>query len=105
MPATAAQLDVSDPFDAEANLQGAARYFTEQLALFGDVELALAAYNAGPHRIVQYDGVPPFLETRNYVARITQAAGLTKSTRGPIPPRSTHASPPPLNRKASVWEF
>ena len=69
MPATARDLGV-DPRNASQNLDGAARYLLAQLAEFGRVDLALAAYNAGPHRVVQYSGVPPFAETRTYIARI-----------------------------------
>jgi Transglycosylase SLT domain len=69
MPATARALGV-DPHDMAQNLDGAARYFLAQLAAFQDVDLALAAYNAGPHRVVQYSGIPPFAETRSYIARI-----------------------------------
>jgi soluble lytic murein transglycosylase-like protein len=71
MPGTAKQLGV-DPHDMHQNLDGAARYLLAQLSTFGSVELALAAYNAGPHRIEQYGGVPPFRETRNYITRINQ---------------------------------
>ncbi len=71
MPGTAKQLGV-DPHDMHQNLDGAARYFLAQLSKFGSIELALAAYNAGPHRIEQYSGVPPFQETRNYITRINQ---------------------------------
>jgi hypothetical protein len=53
-------------------LDGAARYLLAQLSTFGSIEFALAAYNAGPHRIEQYGGVPPFRETRNYITRINQ---------------------------------
>lgn len=74
MPATARQLGV-DPHDINQNLDGAARYLLTQLAAFGTVELALAAYNAGPHRIAEYGGVPPFRETRNYIARIDRLTG------------------------------
>lgn len=69
MPATARELGV-DPSDISQNLDGAARYLLAQLAEFSSVDLALAAYNAGPHRVVQYAGVPPFAETRGYIARI-----------------------------------
>ena len=71
MPGTARQLGVN-PHDMLQNLDGAARYLLAQLSTFGTVELALAAYNAGPHRIDQYGGVPPFRETRNYITRINQ---------------------------------
>ncbi|MEM6727397.1 MAG: lytic transglycosylase domain-containing protein [Pseudomonadota bacterium] len=66
MPATAAYLRV-DPHDPRQNLEGGARYLKEQYQKFGSWRLALAAYNAGPHRVEQYDGVPPFKETQNYV--------------------------------------
>jgi hypothetical protein len=59
-----------------ANLHGAARYLTAQLGEFGRVDWALAAYNAGPERVMQYDGIPPYRETRDYVARITAAADV-----------------------------
>lgn len=69
MPATARALGV-DPRDPSQNLDGAARYLLAQLAAFKDIDLALAAYNAGPHRVVEYSGIPPFSETRDYIARI-----------------------------------
>ncbi len=76
MPETAAALGVRDALEPMENLRGAARYLTAQLATFGRVDLALAAYNAGPHRVTQYQGIPPFRETRDYVARITRAPTL-----------------------------
>lgn len=69
MPATARVLGV-DRTDPAQNLEGAARYLLEQLATFQDIDLALAAYNAGPGRVQEYGGVPPFSETRTYIARI-----------------------------------
>jgi len=70
MPATARYLGV-DPDDPMANLEGGARYLREQLDRFdGDLEKALAAYNAGPGRVIRAGGVPNIRETRNYVASI-----------------------------------
>lgn len=69
MPDTARALGV-DPRNPAQNLDGAARYLLAQLATFKDIDLALAAYNAGPHRVVEYSGIPPFAETRNYISRI-----------------------------------
>lgn len=69
MPATARYLSV-DPRDPRQNLEGGARYLAEQYRNFGNWRLALAAYNAGPHRVEQYNGVPPFQETQNYVRAI-----------------------------------
>ena len=69
MPATARSLGV-DRNDPSQNLEGAARYLLAQLSEFHDIDLALAAYNAGPHRVREYRSIPPFKETRNYIARI-----------------------------------
>jgi soluble lytic murein transglycosylase-like protein len=70
MPATARHLGV-DPRDPIANLTGGARYLRQQLDLFdGDIERALAAYNAGPARVLRAGGIPAIAETRSYVAAI-----------------------------------
>ena len=69
MPATAAELGVI-PDDLSDNIRGGALYLRRQLDRFGSVPLALAAYNAGPGAVLRYGGIPPYLETRNYVARI-----------------------------------
>ncbi len=71
MPGTAAKLGVQDSFDAQSNVDGGTRYLRELLARYnGDLAKALAAYNAGPHRVEQYHGVPPYRETRAYVSSI-----------------------------------
>ena len=69
MPATARELGV-DPNNPIDNARGGARYLRQQLNTFQSVPLALAAYNAGPGNVRKYGGVPPFEETRNYVAMI-----------------------------------
>ena len=71
MPGTAGDLGI-DPKDPIQNLTGAARYFKQQLDAFGNPMLALAAYNAGPGRVRQYGGIPPFQETQKYVQDIMQ---------------------------------
>ncbi len=71
MPGTADKLGVKNSFDAAENVDGGVRYLVQLLQQFNyDVAKALAAYNAGPERVVQYKGVPPYHETRAYVARI-----------------------------------
>jgi len=71
MPETASKLGVKDSFDPAANVDGGVRYLRELLLLYnGDMARALAAYNAGPLRVQQYHGVPPYRETRTYVARV-----------------------------------
>lgn len=73
MPGTARLLGVYNSFDAMTNLRGGARYLRQQLDEFGRVDLALAAYNAGPGHVRRRGGVPPFRETLNYVVQITRA--------------------------------
>ena len=71
MPQTADKLGVRDSFDPAQNIQGGAAYLRQLLVEYnGDAQKALAAYNAGPHRVQQYNGVPPYQETRAYVAGI-----------------------------------
>ncbi|MEO1023981.1 MAG: lytic transglycosylase domain-containing protein [Pseudomonadota bacterium] len=69
MPDTARMLGV-DPHDWRENLDGSARYLAIMLAEFGDVRLALAAYNAGPEAVREHGGIPPYRETRNHVSRV-----------------------------------
>ena len=79
MPGTASQLGVNDAFDPEANVTGGSRYLRELLERYHfDLIKALAAYNAGPERVEQYQGVPPFRETRAYVARIVHEYNTKK---------------------------
>ncbi len=80
MPDTAREMGIRDPHDLWENLYAGAKYLSRQLDRFGTVEKALAAYNAGPSRVEQHDGVPPLPETRAYVRRVLEAkAGLDRS--------------------------
>src|ERR1700683_290516 len=73
MPKTASELGVVNAFDPQANVEGGTRYLRELLERYDfDLVKALAAYNAGPQRVEQYGGVPPYYETRAYVARIVR---------------------------------
>ena len=79
MPGTASRLGVTNAFDPRANVEGGTRYLTELLQRYNfDVIKALAAYNAGPLRVQQYGGVPPYNETRAYVARIVRVYNRKK---------------------------
>lgn len=112
MPGTAAQLGVSNPFDPKANVEAGTAYLSYLLDLYHDDAVkALAAYNAGSHRVDQYHGVPPYMETREYVAKIVRdfnakklaqrkagAAGTTSASSGK-PSSSTPATPKNAARK------
>ena len=71
MPTTAAGLGVEDSFQPEQNVRGGAAYLDALLTRYHDnLALALAAYNAGPAAVAKYHGIPPYYETRAYVARV-----------------------------------
>ena len=71
MPATATWLGVRNAFDPRQNIFGGAKYLKMLMDTFnGDISLSLAAYNAGPGAVKKYRGIPPYRETRNYVAAI-----------------------------------
>ena len=72
MPATAEEMGV-DRFEPASAIDGAARYLARDLARFGDLRLAIAAYNAGPGAVAEYGGVPPFPETQHYVDKVLSA--------------------------------
>jgi len=73
MPETAARFAIADAFDPAQNIEAGTRYLKELLEKYGqDLRLALAAFNAGPEKVEQYQGVPPYKETRNYIRKVTQ---------------------------------
>ena len=71
MPATAKEMGVDNPFDPAENIRGGMKYLSRMLNLFNqDVSLALAAYNAGPLRVMEHKGIPAITETRNYIQQV-----------------------------------
>jgi soluble lytic murein transglycosylase-like protein len=105
MPGTASSLGVDDAFDAKANVEGGTQYLRWLLDRYHyDLAKALAAYNAGPQRVEHYHGVPPYSETRAYVARIIRdfnrqklaeqkaAAAAKKAKPSPTRPATASAS-------------
>jgi len=120
MPQTASNLGVQNVFDPKANVEGGTRYLRELLERYDfDLIKALAAYNAGPQRVEQYGGVPPYYETKVYVARVvrdfnkkklaaktatqptTPKTSDSKSTATPVPAAKEHKSAPRSQTKAS----
>ncbi len=81
MPGTATAMGVKDAFAPEQNIAGGTAYLDALLTKYHDnVALALAAYNAGPAAVDKYHGVPPYRETRAYVARIIREFNRRKQT-------------------------
>lgn len=70
MPSTARRLKVDRPFDPRENIIGGVKYIKGLLASYGDLRLALAAYNAGPGAVKKYGGIPPYRETIDYVKKV-----------------------------------
>lgn len=93
MPQTATKLGVTNAFDPQANVEGGTRYLRELLVRYDfDLIKALAAYNAGPLRVEQYRGVPPYRETRAYVARIVRDFNQKKIAQQKAAKKATRSS-------------
>ena len=86
MPSTARGLGLTPAqfYEPYPNLLGGATYLKQQLRDFGSLELALAAYNAGPEAVRRHGGIPPYRETRNYVSRITSRYQALQQAQGRV---------------------
>lgn len=83
MPAMAEELNVLDPFDPRQNILGGSRYLRDLLdSHHGNVDLAVASYNAGPGAVARYRGIPPYRETRNYVKTVNYFIKQARNTEG-----------------------
>jgi len=80
MDSTAVKYDVSKPFDPEENITAGSRYLKDLMDRFGDLKLALAAYNAGPSNVRKFNGMPPFAETVNYVTKVLNGYAAVDET-------------------------
>jgi soluble lytic murein transglycosylase-like protein len=81
MPDLATEMGVTDAFDPRENIRGGVRYLKQLLDVHkGNIDLALASYNAGPGNVERYGGVPPFPETKNYVRTIKQILAARKKS-------------------------
>ena len=82
MPGTAADLGVADRFDPQENLRGGADYLARQILRFGDLRLAIAAYNSGPGRVARLGRIPNIAETQNYVVAVVDCYLALTAGRG-----------------------
>ncbi len=80
MPETQKHLGLTVPFEPDSNIEAGTRYFRSLLDRFESLPLALAAYNAGPSRVEQYNGIPPFRETQEYVRKVLEIYTKNKKT-------------------------
>jgi soluble lytic murein transglycosylase-like protein len=110
IPATADRFGVSNPFNARQNIEGGVTYLKYLLNLFdGDLDLSLAAYNAGEHRVERSNGVPEISETQKYVKKVEglyqpASAGVLESSRG-RGIASKGAKKPPRPRGAPIYRY
>ena len=74
MPSTAREYKVHNPYDPTSNIEAGIKYLKSLIDRYGGVPHALAAYNAGPAAVQKFKGIPPYRETRNYVAKILSLA-------------------------------
>ena len=103
MPQTASRLGVTNAFDPKANVDGGSRYLATLLEQYhGDAQKALAAYNAGPHGVEQYRGVPPYRETRSYVARVINDFNRRKAAQQPAKHTAKRRVPAAASGVASI---
>lgn len=110
MPGTASEMGITNPFDPKSNVEGGTKYLRDLLVKYNfDVNKALAAYNAGPKRVDQYGGIPPYYETQAYITRIIRDFNRQKIAENPAlakkraaPKKSVVANTRGTQRKAAA---
>lgn len=95
MPETALELGVRDRFDPIENINGGAAYLAQQIVRFGDLRLALAAYNSGPSRVARLGRIPDISETRAYVDTVVECFLALSAGKAPRNARQCRAGPVP----------
>lgn len=102
MPGTASQMGITNPFDPHANVEGGTKYLRDLLVKYNfDVNKALAAYNAGPKRVDQYHGIPPYYETQAYISRIIRDFNRQKIAENPALAKRAGATKPKAGQKTT----
>jgi len=97
MPETAARMQVKDINDPRENIFGGVRYLRVLANMFnGDLDLSVAGYNAGEGAVVQYGGIPPYAQTRDYVVKVTKFYRRYKTIPDPLEASLAPPEPPPL---------
>ena len=104
MPDTAKELGV-DPRDIEQNLAGGARYLSQMMSRFPDLNMALAAYNAGPTRVAKLGRVPNIAETQNYIKEVLGRLPDGRPANYPLSPNMTPRPVPPKEKPMSLLSF
>lgn len=103
MPGTASEMGITNPLDPKANVEGGTKYLRDLLVKYNfDVNKALAAYNAGPKRVDQYHGIPPYYETQAYVSRIIRDFNRQKIAKDPALAKSVRAVNPRTTKKRAA---
>ena len=105
IPDTAKDMGV-DPNTIEGNLAGGAKYLNYTMGLYpNNLNLALAAYNAGPRRVKEYGGVPPFKETQNYIKQILGRLPGGKPANIPLSASMTDRPVPPKEENMKLMDY
>lgn len=103
MPGTASEMGITNPFDPRSNVEGGTKYLRDLLVKYNfDVNKALAAYNAGPKRVDQYHGIPPYYETQAYISRIIRDFNRQKIAKNPALAKKPGATKLKTARKATA---